>query len=335
MASGPALLLEKIPQLAAARDAASLVALQDHDDKQVRKAARKAIHTLRSKGVEIPEAAAPRSWSAGDMSELRGDMAQAAIVDSESTPGLTRVMISAPQEERSYLWVAAISGRDQIVDFATYVQTDGQRTRLLREWDGSSGGRRVPTAWARARVRWAREQTLSAGFSVPRQLDDMLVHLGEAPAQRPANFLAEELASGGFVGDKDNVMAVLTAARAFSWPPVVDVEPTLRKVQESNPGLTEQDPEEARYAALAAAASGDEVLRADLKAQVANLLDDAAVSLWLAHRDDDAARSMALANELRAAAEPEALPWIPRLLGFQIASTLAYMSRQQQQQPQG
>lgn len=332
MASSPAL-LDKIPQLVAARDAASLVALQDHADKQIRKAARKAIHTLRSKGVEIPEAEAPRSWSAGDLTELRGDLAQAAIIDSESTPGLTRVMISAPQDERSYLWVAAISGRDQIVDFATYVQTDGQRTRLLREWDAQSGGRRVPTDWARARVRWAREQTLSAGFGVPRQLDDMLVHLGDAPAQRPGSFLAGQL-EGGFVGDKDNATAVLAAARAFSWPPVVDVEPVLRKVNETNPGMTDQDPEDKRYAALAEAARGDAVLRADLKAQVANLLEDGAVSLWLAGNDGEAGRALALAEELRAASEPETLPWIPRLLGFQIASTLAYMSRQQQQQMQ-
>ncbi len=330
MASAP--LLDKIPQLVAARDVASLVALQDHTDKQIRKAARKAIHTLRSKGVEIPEAEAARNWSAGDLNELRGDLAQAAIIDSESTPGLTRVMISAPQDERSYLWVAALSGRDQIVDFATYVQTDGQRTRLLREWDAQTGGRRVPTDWARARVRWAREQTLSSGFSVPRQLDDMLVHLGDAPAQRPPNFLPDDLNGGGFVGDKDNVTAVLASARAFSWPPVIDVEPVLRKVNETNPAMSEQDPEEKRYAALAEAARGDEVLRAGLREQVANLLDDAAVSLWLAGNDGDAGRTRALANELRATAEAETLPWIPRLLGFQIASMLTYMSRQQQQQ---
>lgn len=334
MASGPAPLLEKINHFVAARDAAALVALQDHDDKQVRKAARKAIHTLRARGIEIPEAQAPRSWSAGDLNELRGDLAEVAILDGQSTPGLSRFMISAPQDERNYLWAAALSGRDQIVDFATYVQTDGQRQRMIREWEREASGRRVPADWARARIRWAREQTLSAGFSVPRQLDDMLVHLGEAPAQRPANFLADQLSAGGFVGDKDNVMPVLMSARVFAWPPVVDVEPVLRKVNETNPAISEQDPEDARYTALAEAARGEEVLRADLKAQVANLLDDAAVSLWLSARDEDAAKAIALAGELRAAAEPEALPWIPRLLGFQIASTLTYLQQQQQQQQQ-
>src|SRR5690349_8542066 len=113
MASGPAQLLESIPKLVAAQDAAALVALQDHDDKQIRKAARKAVHTLRSKGVSIPEAGATRSWSAGGMQELRGDLAELANVDVYSSPGLTRVLISAPQDERNYLWVAVITGRDQ------------------------------------------------------------------------------------------------------------------------------------------------------------------------------------------------------------------------------
>lgn len=333
MASAPSL-LESIPTLAANRDAAALVALAEHEDKQVRKAARKAIHALRSKGVPVPEAGAARAWSPGDLAELRGDLSARAILDTESTPGLTRFMISQPQAERSYLWVAALSGRDQVVDFATYVQTDGQRARMLREWDRGSGERRVPPEWARARIRWAREQTLSAGFAVPRQLDDMLVHLGEAPAQRPESFLTGQLPAVEFVPDRDNVIMPLAIARVNAWPPVLDVEPMMRRVTEKHPDLNEQSPEDARYEALLEGARGDEALRADLKLQVANLLDDAAVSLWLEGRDEDAARTQILARELRAAAEPETLPWIGRLLGFQIASTFAYLSRQQAQQGQ-
>jgi hypothetical protein len=241
-------------------------------------------------------------------------------------------MISAPQDERSYLWVAAISGRDQIVDFATYVQTDGQRTRMVRDWDRSGGERRVPADWARARIRWAREQTLSSGFAVPRQLDDMLVHLGEAPATRPTNFLDGVLPPVDFAPDKDNVIMALANARVNQWPPVVDVEPMMRRVNEQHPELNEQSAEDARYDALMAGARGDETLRADLKAQVANLLDDAAITLWLGGSDVEAAKVRVLAAEIRAAAEPEALPWIGRLLGFQIASTFAYLSRQQAQQ---
>lgn len=318
-------LLDTIPQLVDRRDAAALVALQDHDDKQVRKAVRKAIHALRSKGVEIPAPEAQRSWSPGAPEELRGDLSPVAMIDTESIPGLTRVMISAPQDERSYLWAAGISGRDQIVDFGAYVQTDGQRARMLREWGRVIQDRKVPLDWARGRILWAREQTLANGFSVPRQLDEMLVHLGPTPSARPSSFVA----AASFTADKDNVDAVLVAARVFAWPPVLDVEPLVAKVSELTPNLTQEDPIDKRFEAIAQGARETPGLRGDLKAQVANLLDDAAIFLWTVGKDDDAGKVGALAADLRGAEAPETLPWVPRLLAYQVNSTLAYLARQQ------
>jgi len=332
MAHSPEKLLKSIPGLLASKDAAALVAMQDHDDKQVRKTARKAIHTLRSKGVEIPSAEVPRTWVAADPQALRGELHEAAMLDAESTPGLVRLMIAAPQaEERGYLWVAALTGRDQIADFTAYVQTDGQRSRLVRDWARDFKGRQVPADWARARIRWAREQTLSSGFSVPNQLDDMLVHLGPAPSVRPASFLVGKLPTD-FKGARDNVEPALSAARVSAWPPLFDVEPTLKKVNEQNPNMSTETPESERYDALMTAVAGDEGVRAILQGAVVNLLEDAAAGLWLQGNDEPAGQVLALAQELRTAEAPEALSWIGRLLGFQIATTLQYMMRQQQQQ---
>ena len=327
-------ILQSIPSLVAAKDAAALVALEDHSDKQIRKAARKAIHTLRSRGVAIPSAEAARSWASTTHDALRGDLREAAMIDTESTPGLVRLLIAAPRaEERGHLWVASVTGRDMVSDFVAYLQTDGQRSRLIREWEGTTQ-RQIPADWARARIRWAREQTLASGFSVPNQLDDMLVHLGPAASERPASFLKGQLKSE-FRGAKDNVEGVLIAARAFQWPPLFDVEPILQRVNAANPAMNAETPEDERYTALMAAAAGDEGLRTALKAQVANLLEDAGHALWLHGVDDRAGEALALAEELRTSDAPEALPWVGRLLGFQIASTLAYIQRQQQAQQRG
>lgn len=333
MAHSPAQLLESIPGLLAARDASALVALQDHEDRQVRKSVRKAIHALRSKGVAIPAAEAPRAWVAEPDEELRGDRREAAVLDPQSTPGLVRITLAAPQTDgRGFLWAAALTGRDQVADFAAYVQTDGQRARLVRDWARNFNGRQIPADWARARIRWAREQTLSSGFSVPNQLDDMLVHLGPAPTARPPSFLVGQLATD-FKGERDNVEGALLAARVFAWPPLFDVEPILKKVNETNPDMTTTTPEDERYQALMSAAAGDEALRGALKQQVANLLEDAAHGLWLTG-SERAGEALALSLELRSHDAPETLPWIGRLLGFQIASTLQYMQRQQAQQQQ-
>ena len=48
----------------------------------------------------------------------------------------------------------------------------------------------------------------------------------------------------------------------------------------------------------------------------------------------NAAHNRALATELRSSPAAETLPWVGRLLGFQIATTLAAIQRQQQQQQQ-
>lgn len=322
--------LQSIPSLLAAKDAAALVALEDHSDKQIRKAARKAIHTLRSRGVEIPSAEAARSWVTGAADAMRGELRETATIDVDSTPGLVRLLIAAPQaEERGYLWVASLTGRDMIADFVAYVQSDGQRARMTREWARTD--RRIPADWARARIRWAREQTLSSGFSVPDQLDSMLVHLGPAPSVRPPSFLLGQLDTAGFRGERDNVEQALLAGRAFQWPPLFDVEPILKKVNEANPNMNNETPEAERYDALMAAASGDEGLRAALAGPVANLLEDIAHNLWLHGVDKLAGENLALAAELRSSPTPETLPWIGRLLGFQIAATLAYLQRQQGQ----
>jgi hypothetical protein len=64
--------LEKIPGLVQKKDAAALVGLRDHEDKAVRKAVRKALHLLKSKGVEIPDAPA-QAWSTGaTLKQMRG-----------------------------------------------------------------------------------------------------------------------------------------------------------------------------------------------------------------------------------------------------------------------
>lgn len=334
MAHSSAQILKSIPGFVTAKDATSLVALQDHEDREIRKSARKAIHTLRSKGVAIPAAVATRTWSAGDPEALRGELSEAAMLDTTSNPGFTSLMVAAPKaESRGFLWVAVLSGRDQVANFTAYVQTDGQRGRLVREWAKDFKGRHVPADWARARIRWAREHTLSTGFSVPTQLDDMLVHLGPAPSERPRSFLVGQLPAG-FKGERDNVEGPLMAARALAWPPLLDVEPTLKKVNDAHPNMSAETPEAERYDALMAAVVGDTAVREALQGTVANLLEDASTNLWLNGHDEPAAQLLALATELRSSPAAETLPWVGRLLGFQIATTLAAIHRQQQQQQQ-
>ena len=320
--------LEQIPHLISAKDAAALAALAEHDDKAVRKAVRKALHTLRSRGVAIPEGPS-KGWSVGPIEALASDAPAAAMIDVGTTPALTRVLVAFPLGEgRGHLWVATLSAFDQAVGFTAYVQTDGQRGRVVKEWRRQTEGREVPLEWARARIRWAREETLRLGMSVPDALNDALIHLGPAPARRPASFLAGALAAA-VPSEGGGVDALLAAIGAPGWPPLLRVEGFLKRVTEQNPNITTETPEAERVAALLAGVAGDLEVRGALQGPIANLMEDAAIGLWLASNDALAAGVQGLAEALRGES-PEALPWVARLLGLQIASTIAAQQQQRQ-----
>lgn len=322
-------ILESIPKLVQAKDAATLVGLQDHSDKKVRKAARKAIHKLRTRGVEIPDGASARAWQNGSIEDLRGVLESIAMVDLMGSPGMTRIMLTLPDpESRGILVLSTINANDQVADFGGFVQTDGQRTRLSRDWDRRFD-RKVPVDWAKARIRWARDQTIASGQPVARDLDDLLEQLGEGPTTRPVNFIAASLGEveASSVEQPD---ALLMAAGVNRWPPLLDMQPVLEKVNDNKPDLGQETPEDERESALMGAAKDNEEIRKGLAGPVANLLDDAAIGLWLEEKDADAKAILELANGLRTDATPEQLPWVARLFGMQIFSTLVSLSEQGQ-----
>ncbi len=331
MADSPKQILESIPNLVKAQDAAALVTLQDHSDKKVRKAARKAIHKLRSRGVEIPDAATARAWQTGSLDDLRGELEPTAMVDLMGMPGMTRIMLTLPDpDSRGILVLCTLNGADQIADFGGYVQTDGQRTRLTRDWTRRFPNRKVPVDWAKARVRWGRNQTIAGGNPVSSDLNDLLEQLGDDPSERPKNFIGELLADIEATPIADKTDALLMAAGVNRWPPVLDMQPVLEKVNEQKPDLDQETPETERESLLMENAKGNEEIRKSLAGAVANLLDDAAIGLWLDEKDADAKAVLELATQLRQSDTPEQLPWVVRLYGMQIFSTLMALSQQGQ-----
>ena len=322
MAAAAQEVLDSIPSLLDRKDAAALVALQDHEDKKVRKAVRRALHTLKSRGVSIPDAS-PKAWTvAGKLESLRGDLTPVATIDTRSAPGVTRFVISEPEaEEGARLFVGSLTPLDRVVDFSAYSQTDGQRTRLLKDWERRTQERRIPVQWLKARVRWAREQTVAAGFSVPRSLDQNLTAFGEAPTQRPEPFLKGELADQQPF-KAEEVDDVLMSLGVHLWPPLLDLEGTLQKAAELHGDKPQPEEESERVELLQRSVEGDEQVRAGLEGPIANALEDAAVYMWLDGKLGTARAAKDMADALRSNEQPETLEWVPRMLGYQVASLL-------------
>ena len=318
-------LLDQIPKLLEARDAAALVEHRDHADKKVRKAIRKALHTLKSKGVEIPEPS--KSWSTGDsLQKMRGDLEPTAHVDARSTPGALRFLLSIPHDtEGARLFSGAITPDDRVADFNGYQQTDGQRARLLRDWERQTESRAVSVEWIKSRVRWAREQTIAAGYQVPRALDQALSLMGDTPAERPAStFLADALSTDAGVAE-DAVDSTMIALGVPNWPPMITLDSMLEKAAEIHGDKPQPEKEEDRLALLAKSVEGDDEARKGLKGTLANALDDLAVHCWLEGEKDQAQAAYGWAHALRSSDTPETLDFAPRLLGYQVASLLRAM----------
>lgn len=327
-------LLESIPELVKQQDATSLVAARDHDDKRVRKAVRKALHALKSRGIEIPDAA-PKGWTVGStLADLRGELQAVAVVDTRAIPGAMRFMLSEPNAQSGAMLLAgALGPGDRILEFSAYKQTDGQRVRMLRDWERRVGERRISVAWLKQRIRFARDTTVAAGVSVPRALDDALTRLGEAPSQRPKSFLSGLEQEAAFDPDKD-IDGLLQKAGVPNWPPLLDLESTLAKAAEIHGDKPQPTEDDARVALLLASIEGNETVREGLSGSLSHGLDDAAIHLWL---EGDAQAARKLSDMVAAIADnkaPETMTWVARLLGFQVASLLRVVQRQQQAQEQ-
>ncbi len=327
MASDSQKVLDSIPQLLKKQDASALVGLRDHEDKKVRKAVRKALHTLKSRGVEIPDAS--RNWSAGDVNQdLRGEIDPLATIDARAVPGALRFMLSLPNTvSGARLYVGTLSPEDRVLEFGAYQQTDGQRGRLERDWVRRTEQRNPPVEWLKARLVWARAQTISKGLSVPRALDEALPQLGDAPAQRPACFLLGQLDDQPAF-EEAGIDALLVTAAVQQWPPLVDLDPVLQRAAELHGDNPQPEDDEARTELMRKALEGQTSVREGLQTHVANAFEDAAVGLWTEGDLASARAALDVATQLRQTEEAEGLAWVPRLLGFQVASLLRVVQAQ-------
>lgn len=329
MASATQEVLDSIPTLLSQRDAQALVSLKDHADKAVRKAVRKALHTLESRGVAIPSDPS-RSWSAGDVqAELRGELQPLGTVDTRTLPGALRFMLSLPQERSgARLYVGTLSPEDRVLEFGAYQQTDGQRGRLERDWKRQTEDRQVPVEWLCARIVWARAKTVTKGSSVPRALDEALPRLGDEPKARPtAEFLREHLAAEpAFEAEK--IDELLVGASVQQWPPLVELDGVLQRAAELHGDKPQPTDDDARTALMRQALEGQTDVREGLATTIANAFEDTAVGLWSEGKGGLARAAYDAAEQLRTSETPETLPWVPRLLGFQVASLLRVVQSQ-------
>ena len=238
---------------------------------------------------------------------------------------MTRFLLSDPDPQSgARLYAGAMGPDDRILEFEAYVQTDGQRSRLLKDWARQTEDRKVDVGWLKARIRWARDKTMASGYTVPRALDQALSSLGDAPESRPTPFLGDALKDEETFKD-DEADALLNTLGVPRWPPLVNLDGTLQKAATIHGDKPQPTEEKDRLELLAQSCAGDEDARKGLKGSLANALEDVAIHAWLEGNNSAARGGLDMAQQLRDADEPETSDWATRLLGYQVASLLRAM----------
>jgi hypothetical protein len=197
---------------------------------------------------------------------------------------------------------------------------------MIRDWERSREDREVPVDWLGARIRFARDNTIGAGFSVPRALDESLSVLGESPSERPKPFVTAKVADAPAF-DPEQVEAVMAAMRVDLWPPLLNLDSMLQKAAELHGDKPQPTEDDGRVALIAQACAGDTAIREGLAGPIANALEDAASHAWQVGDPTSARALVEMATTLREHAEPESFPWAHRLLGYQVGSLLRVVTK--------
>jgi hypothetical protein len=298
--------LDEVKKLQAAKDAGGLKALEDHADKAVRKAARKALHVLK--------------------------------IDMAASPAVTRLTLSIPDDEDgASLFVALLDPSERLLDFRAYRQTDGQQTRTARDWQRDANGRVLPAAWVQARMLWSREQTHQRHVALPPAFDEHLVTLakgvGPVVGERPQpSFLDEALAD--VEPAASDLGQILMVGGVHTWPLLFAGDGLFERLAERMKDLDANEiTNEDRLAHIMEASSGDEAVRTGLRGPLANAVDDVAVVLWLDGSLAEAKRVRKLAVDMRGSETPERVDGVVNLVQLQLTS--AAMKQMRERGPMG
>ncbi len=334
--SAPNATLQEIAAAQQKGDVAALTALEGHADKEVRKAARKALHVLKSKGVKVEQA--PRKvWSAAEGDSLReAGPKWIANVDTKSSPGVTQLVLSElDDEDGAVLFLATLDGNDRLVDFAAYSQSDGQRTRMFRDWNRNQSGRLPPADWVKQRLLFAREKTSAAGYTAPGNFDEHLRRFGAFPSERPKSFLQGLLPGSNQPVEltHEATSAAISGAGLLLWPLMFNIEAVMKGLAEES-GDKSESPEDAEAAAnersaeehratLRKVAAQDPAVDAGMRGPLRNALEDAALGAWIDGRFDDARVLTAIVSGIDSTPPGSSLldhDWATQLLSMQLAA---------------
>lgn len=287
----------------APRGAESIGSLTDEGlDKAGRKALRRAQHRLRSRGVEVPEAApAPRVAS---LPKLDDELAAALVSTPDPSGAQLVVIVEASPAGGARIFQGAVDLERGVPDFQVFATTRSRARALLRDLESSS---RVGAVRA-SRESLAALLAAAAAAQVPGRALPPAFEEWRSRVARPVDGarLPGADAREALGGTADLALARTVAERVAAgdigpWPPAFDV---LREIgekvrQAAESPLLVDDAQRRAHVDSVVAEAVDARYAEPAGERTAQRFEEAAYAAWTGGRSDEARALLAAAQTFR------------------------------------
>ena len=289
-----------------------------------RKALRRALHRLRSRGVAVPGAAPTATVATLAPLDEAIDEARVTALD----PHGVRIAYLATDRAGGgvRLFELALDDARGVLEFEVFEAGRSRARRFLRETGQRESWPAVPAPSASVRALIARAAANQAtGRSAPRQLAEWRSRLCDVPpGTATPGALAREALRGGAPADFDLACGWVRDGTLGPWPPPLErVSGVIARLDEIAKGvvITSDAARRERVDGVLEDAL-DEIYDAAQRTRTADAFEEMAYVWWQSGHDSDARQAVAAATafrELAPRANPVARAMLERLLAPALA----------------
>jgi hypothetical protein len=287
--------------------------------KPARKALRRVLHHLRSRGVAVPEPAPAATVATLAPLDDAIDEARVTALD----PHGVRIAYLATDRAGGgvRLFELALDEVRGVLEFEVFEAGRSRARRFLRDAAQRDRWPAVPAPSASVRALIARAAAHQAtDRSAPRQFSEWRTRLCDAPpGTRTPGALAREALGDATAVDLERISGWVRDGEIGPWPPPIErVRALIEKLDELTKGVVIVTPAARREQADRAVEDAlDEIYGADERSRIADLFEETAYVWWHSGREADARQAIAAAADFRTReprANPVARAMIERLL---------------------
>ncbi len=295
--------------------------------KPARKALRRALHHLRSRGVAVPEA--PPAATVATLAPLDEAIDEARVTALD--PHGVRIAYLATDRSGGgvRLFELALDDTRGVLELEVFEAGRSRARRFLRDAAQRERWPAVPAPSASVRALIARAAAHQASDrSAPRQFAEWRTRLCEVPEGTPTPGAIAREALGGGAAEPDLVSGWVREGALGPWPPpIARVQALIDRLEELAKSAVIVTPAARREQVDRAVEDAlDEIYGGDERGRIADLFEETAYVWWQTGREGEARQAIAAAADFIARAPREnavARAMIERLLSPALARARA------------